>query len=157
LFKNKKYYLFILSGLILIVVVIVLYLLSHTNPNHNKNIYDGESNNWSASYIVDITEITNYKDTKLKYSNIINSDLILIYKNYLEGSDEIKIIEYDMKSSTRKLSGEVNFSSHNKAGKVDITSSQKNLAYESEDEEIKLVIKWNGKEEVIKLKRDGSK
>jgi hypothetical protein len=149
MFKQKKMLFIYLTGLILTSVIIVIYLLSHTYLDHKKNIYDGESNNWSASYIVDIN-----KDNKLKSTNIINTDLVLFYKNYLKGSGEVKIIEYDMKSSARKLRGEVNFSSHNKDGKVHITSSNKNLAYESKDEEIKLLIKWNGKEEEIKLKRN---
>ena len=62
-----------------------------------------------------------------------------------------------MKSSARKLNGQVNFSSQNKAGKVEITSFNKNVAYENKDEEIELMIKWNGKQEVIKLKRNVDK
>lgn len=152
--NSKKSYLFILVGGVIIVVIFALYLLSHTNQNNKKNTYEGESNNWSASYIVDITESTGRKDNKLEYSNIINSNLQLFYKNYLKGSDEINIIEYNMKSSARKLNGQVNFSSQNKAGKVEITSFNKNVAYENKDEEIELMIKWNGKQEVIKLKRN---
>ncbi|EPR13897.1 hypothetical protein [Ruminiclostridium papyrosolvens] len=150
--KQKKSVIY-LSGLILIASVVVFYLVSHTNQSNKKNIYNGESNNWSASYTVNINETSNHKDNNLKYSNVISSNLCLSYKKYPKGSDTIKIIEYNLKSLSRKLRGEVNFSSQNKAGKVEITNSNKNIAYENGDEEIQLTIKWNGKEEVIKLKK----
>jgi hypothetical protein len=135
-------------------VVIIYYLIFHTNFENKKNIYVGESDNWSASYTVDITESTNNKNNKLQYSNKIKSSLKLYFKKYQESPDKIKVIEYDLKSSARNLNGEINFLSNNKAGKVEITSANENLKYESDDEEIMLTIKYMGIKEEINLKRD---
>ncbi|WML44309.1 membrane lipoprotein lipid attachment site-containing protein [Neobacillus sp. PS3-40] len=118
-------------------------------------IFKGESEHWNGEYSFRGTELWGEKDGRTTYSNENSYELVLKYKGTLKDFSSVKNLEYSYQTSTGGGSGNMEFVKPPKEAIIKSEGSSQGGARVSEDEVIKVRVKWNKHEETFTLRNNG--
>ena len=129
----------------------MLLLTACSETTNNNYIFSGESEHWEAEYTYNGTEKWVEKDGQRTYSNEDNTRFILKYKGPLDELSSLQKIEYSYETNSSRGSGTEEFTEPPSSGIFSSSGSSKGGAKVSEDEVIKVHVKWNDFEEEFEL------
>jgi hypothetical protein len=132
-----------------------MLLTACSETTNNDYIFSGESESWEAEFTYNGTEIWKEKNGIKTYTNEDRHRFVLKYKGSLEELSSLQELQY---------SYETNFSSQNKTEQFteplqtvifSNTGASNGTAKVSEDEVIKVNVKWDDSEESFELHNKG--
>jgi hypothetical protein len=133
----------------------IMLLTACSETTNNDYIFSGESESWEAEFTYNGTEIWKEKNGIKTYTNEDRHRFVLKYKGSLEELSSLQELQY---------SYETNFSSQNKTEQFteplqtvifSNTGASNGTAKVSEDEVIKVNVKWDDSEESFELHNKG--
>lgn len=136
---------------ILTLFLTILVLVSCSQVTQNDYKFIGESEHWEAEYEYRGTEIWDKEDGTKTYTNEDSYVFVIKYKGSLEELSSLKKLEYSYE--TIGSSGKTTEEFIEPPRELTFTSSgsSKNGAKVSEDEVIKVLVKWDEFEESFEL------
>lgn len=139
---------------ILPLLLTILVLVSCSEVTHNDYKFIGESKHWEAEYIYTGTETWGENDGVKTYTNEDSYEFVLKYKGSLEELSSVKKLEYSYETITSSGNSTLNFTEPPTKLIFKSKGSSKNGARVSEDEVIKVTVKWDEIEESFELDND---
>lgn len=121
--------------------ILLLLLLTLFTGCNNGNVvehdytFQGESEHWSAEYIVEGKGTFTEKEGKTKYDSEVSSKMTVTYNGSLEEISSIENLKYEYQSS--------------------VSGGGEGVAIENSDELIEVTIQWDGKTEKFELRNVG--
>lgn len=128
-----------------------MLLTGCSETTHNNYKFTGESDHWEAQYAYDRTEKWGEKEGSKTFSSEDSYEFNLKYKGSLEELSSLQTLEYSYEtiSSSGKTTEE--FTEPPTTVIFKSQGSSKGAAKVSEDEVIKVTVKWDDLEETILL------
>ncbi|MEK4487884.1 hypothetical protein MHH81_20465 [Psychrobacillus sp. FSL H8-0484] len=133
----------------LLFTIMLLTACSETTNNDYK--FSGESEKWEAEYFYKGTEKWGEKDGTKTYSNQDNYEFVLKYKGSLEELSSIQKLEYSYETNHSGGKKTEQFTEPPQTVIFSTSGASKGGAKVSEDEVIKVNVKWNDFEESFEL------
>lgn len=136
---------------ILPLLLIFIFLTACSEVTHNDYKFVGESEHWEAEYAYKGTEKWRKKGGSETYSNEDHYELTIKYKGTLKDLSATEKLEYSYE--TISSSGVITETFTEPPGKAVFTTGggSEGGAKVSEDEIIKVTVKWDGYEESFEL------
>ncbi|WP_096271166.1 lipoprotein [Paucisalibacillus globulus] len=135
---------------IITLLLSILLLAACSETTNNNYIFTGESEHWEAEYVYEGIEKWGEKDGQRTYSNNDSYKFVLTYKGSLEELSSIKKLEYSFE--TRSGSSDSTMEFTEPPSTVMFSSSGGSTgAKVSENEIIKVNVKWDDFEETFEL------
>ncbi|WP_137791283.1 hypothetical protein [Bacillus sp. E(2018)] len=122
-----------MKKMLLLTFVFCTFFISLIGCQQNTLYFKGEGEYWEGSYITNLT------------SNTENGEFEFVYKDKGKVGD----IVYSITSNTRESSGNLNIDGKKFTDSVSCSGCFKT----DKNEEFKVIIKWDGKEDMFTLKK----
>ncbi len=133
----------------LLFTIMLLTACSETTTNDYK--FSGESENWEAEYLYKGTEKWGEKDERTTYSNEDSYEFILKYKGSIEELSSLQKLEYSYETISSAAESIEEFAVPPSTLTFSSRGSSDGGAKVSEDEVIKVNVKWDDFEESFEL------
>lgn len=133
----------------LLFIIMLLTACSETTINEYK--FSGESEHWKATYSYKGTEKWGEKDGKKTYSNEDGYEFVLKYKGSLEELSSLQKLEYSYETVSSSGQNIEEFTEPPSTVTFSTSGGSKGGAKVSEDEVIKVNVKWDDLEESFEL------
>lgn len=136
---------------IIIGFLAIILLTGCSETTHNNYKFTGESDHWEAVYSYNGTEKWGKKDGVVTYSSEDTDEFVLKYKGSLEELSSLQNLEYSYEAFGRSSKRTEEFTEPLTTKVFTNSGSSKGAAKVSEDEVIKVTVKWDDSEETILL------
>lgn len=133
----------------LLFTIVVLTACSETISNEYK--FSGESEHWEAEYLYKGIEKWNKKGGKHTYSNEDGFEFVLKYKGSLKELSSLQYLEYSYETMNSSGKNKGVFTEPPSTVKFSTSGNSKGGAKVSDDEVIKVNVKWDDFEESFEL------
>jgi len=139
----------------LLLTIMLLTACSETTTNDYK--FSGESEHWEAEYLYKGTEKWGEKDERTTYSNEDSYEFVLKYKGSLEELLSLQKLEYSYETISSSEKSIEEFAVPPSTLTFSSRGSSEGGAKVSEDEVIKVNVKWDEFEESLELHNKNNK
>lgn len=136
-----------------LVTMMLLTACSETTTNNYK--FNGESDHWEAEFSYKGTEKWGEKDGQRTYSNDDSYTFVLTYKGSLEELSSLEQLEYAFEANGKSSESNLEFTEPPTTVTFSSSGGSKNGAKVTEDEVIKVNVKWDDLEESFELYNKG--
>ncbi|MFJ5770162.1 hypothetical protein [Psychrobacillus sp. NPDC093180] len=136
---------------IMILLFTIMLFTACSETTNNDYRFSGESEHWEAEYSYKGTEKWGEKAGKKTYSNQDNFEFVLKYKDSLEELSSLQKLEYSYETNSSGGKNTEEFTEPPQTVIFSTSGASKGGAKVSEDEVIKVNVKWDDFEESFEL------